>query len=575
MKILDTRKRLVLPVLVAFGAMITCCSDDSGSDSESVEDDSVVIPGWSGPIVETVDDLEAGCPKYTGVIGDTVFVVQENKAYRCYEDGWAVRRELGCAPVDIKECPEYDPSKEFCDPRDHQVYKFVKINGKTWMAENLNFDYVIDGKRYGTVCNDEFSTQHGRYYSWAAALDSAGLFSDHSKGCGRYSDCEQEQPVRGICPEGWHIPSLAEADKLPLKDNEGDLRSTTGWDWLHIRYSRNYGEDVNGKDTYGFSAFPSGYIDTDEKIEDERGLCTMDPSVAYFWIAAAHDLYYLSVSPSGAGVSVAITIASSDGLSIRCVKDEEITPCEKQKYDPEKQFCDPRDGQIYSYKKIGDQTWMTQNLRHAKGGFCLQDYDGNDDEVSQFSCNKYGRYYYSLERAKVACPKGWHLPKLSEVEKLVDKVTGITLSDKGCSGSYTDEEGFWHDTCRERDSLAWINLIAPVDEWCYTDDYIDPIDGGDCRYSPIDQDNIGTYNYYGFSLLPAGAGGRVLGNRACFYISDDEPEYAMYHINDEVHFCCDASEHYDEGKEETVYIYQCSPTSFLNNLEASVRCIKD
>lgn len=575
MNILGTNKRLAMPVLVVFSALITCCSDSSSNSSDSPKDNPEEATGWSGNTVETVDDLDTGCPKYVGLITDSVFVTKENKVYRCYEDGWAVKRELGCAPIaDTKECPKYDPSKEFCDTRDHQVYKFVKINGKTWMAENLNFDYVVDGKRYGTVCNDEFSTQHGRYYSWAAALDSAGLFSDRSKGCGRYSDCEQEQPVRGICPEGWHIPSLAEADYLPLNDDEGDLRSTTGWDWLHVRYSKNYGEDVNGKDSYGFSAFPSGYIDTDEKIDDERGLCTMDPSRAYFWIAAAHDLYYLSVSPSGAGVSVAITIASSDGLPIRCVKDEEITPCEKQKYDPEKQFCDSRDGQIYSYKKIGDQTWMTQNLRYAKGGFCLQDYDGNNDEVSQFNCNKYGRYYYSHKRAKAACPKGWHLPKLSEVEKLVDKVTGITLTDQGCSGTYNDEAGILHDTCRQRDSLAWMNLIAPVAEWCYRDDYIDPFSGTDCRYSPIDQDNIGSYNYYGFSLLPAGSGGHVIGNRACFYISDDESEYAIYQIYDDVQFCCDADEYYDEKKEETVHTYRCGLDDYYDTA-ASIRCIKD
>lgn len=573
MKIFGTKKHLASPTLLVLSALVICCSDNSSNSSNTPEDSPENASGWYGETVETVDDLEAGCPKYVGLIGDSVFVTKENKVYRCYGDGWAVKRELGCAPIDIKECPKYDPNKEFCDPRDHQVYKFVKINGKTWMAENLNFDYTIDGESYGNACSDGLSVQYGRYYSWAAALDSAGIFSDHSKGCGRQTSCQQEQPVRGICPEGWHIPSLADVDYLPLNDSEGDLRSTTGWDWLHIRYSKNYGADVNGKDTYGFSAFPSGSMNVDEKIEDEGGRAAESPD-AFFWIATSQGQYYLSISTNEVAIYSNANDSFGEGLSIRCIKDEEITPCEKAKYNPDNQFCDTRDGQIYSYKKIGNQTWMTQNLRYAKGGFCFHDYDGNGDSVSQFNCDKYGRFYYSLEQAKAACPKGWHLPKLSEIEELVDTVTGKIMNNEGCSGSYTDEEGYYHDACYQRDSLAWINLIAPVEEWCYSNDYINPFDGLDDCYSPIDIDNISSYNHYGFSLLPAGSGGKRMGSKACLYLSVEEHEYNGYIFSDVDDFCCSAYYHYDEDLGGTIYSFQCSPGSDIER-EVSVRCIKD
>ena len=56
-------------------------------------------------------------------------------------------------------------------------------------------------------------------------------------------------------------------------------------------------------------------------------------------------------------------------------------------------LVDERDGQIYRTVKIGNQTWMAENLNYAdsvsspnllQNNWCLDDKD---------SCAKYGRYY--------------------------------------------------------------------------------------------------------------------------------------------------------------------------------------
>ena len=198
------------------------------------------------------------------------------------------------------------------DSRDGKTYRTVKIGDQVWMAENLNYAYTGVPYKYGSYTSDSTSwcygndpancDTYGRLYTWAAAMDSVGKWSTNGKGCGYNVTCSPTYPVRGVCPEGWHLPDTTEWKTLFTavggKSTAGTaLKSTSGW-------KNDYGgESGNGTDAFAFSALPAGYGDYDG---DYNG--------------GGYDAYdmYLSYINGLAGLGYGDKYY---GFSVRCLKD--------------------------------------------------------------------------------------------------------------------------------------------------------------------------------------------------------------------------------------------------------------
>ena len=197
------------------------------------------------------------------------------------------------------------------DPRDGITYKTVKIASQTWMAENLKY------KVQGSYCLEtpEDCEKYGRYYTWAIAMDSVGKFSKNGKGCGYNTICKPTYPVRGICPEGWHLPRESEFARLvDIVGGEMDdemLKSTSGWQYHEF--------DKSGNDTYGFNVLPAGYFSGDEMNHNSIG------DMARFWTSDGEDdmefskEFYLTAESCTPNVTNC-RCSRKNGLSIRCVK---------------------------------------------------------------------------------------------------------------------------------------------------------------------------------------------------------------------------------------------------------------
>lgn len=76
----------------------------------------------------------------------------------------------------------------------------------------------------------------------------------------------------------------------------------------------------------------------------------------------------------------------------------------------ETQMIDMRDNKTYTLQTIAGLRWMSQNLNYeiAEGSYC-----GAGDKTN--ACDTYGRFY-ALSAAKKACPTGWRLPTLEEIQ---------------------------------------------------------------------------------------------------------------------------------------------------------------
>ncbi len=143
------------------------------------------------------------------------------------------------------------------DGRDGQVYRTVKVGEQTWMAENLNYE---SPNSYCYENNASNCVKYGRLYTWVAAV------GETEDACGYGHECNLDEDVQGICPDGWHLPANTDWNALfsnvgGRDDNAGKaLRSQTGWAVFH---GKNGSRDGNGTDAVGFRGLPAGRMITE------------------------------------------------------------------------------------------------------------------------------------------------------------------------------------------------------------------------------------------------------------------------------------------------------------------------
>lgn len=161
---------------------------------------------------------------------------------------------------------------ELLDARDNQVYRTVKIGKQEWMAQNLNYEAdssFCDGG------DPAFCEMYGRLYTWNAAVGKSMSECSYDEDCDFSKDTIPSiSRIRGVCPDGWHMPSFD--DFYTLQTTVAELYPEKfGLLGSRLMKSQNGWEEGLATNETGFSVLPS------------KGW-TFNQESAAFWIAEVH-----------------------------------------------------------------------------------------------------------------------------------------------------------------------------------------------------------------------------------------------------------------------------------------------
>lgn len=134
------------------------------------------------------------------------------------------------------------------DDRDGQKYRYACIGSQTWLAENLR--WAGAGVCYGG--NTTNCEKYGRLYTVQEATGLQGSTGNPSG-------------IRGICPQGWHVPSQTEV--LALCNALGGTDNAVHW----LRSKEGWPANPAIKDSFCFGMLPAGLYTDNNSFEELGG----------------------------------------------------------------------------------------------------------------------------------------------------------------------------------------------------------------------------------------------------------------------------------------------------------------
>ncbi len=235
--------------------------------------------------------------------------------------------------IDAQTCPGADTMMDI----DGNAYKTVQIGLQCWMKENLRTTRYADGTaipigyiryydeahRYSPFGMESLASRYGWLYNWPAVMHGDSTSNTNPSG------------VQGICPNGWHVPSMEEWQQLRqyLRSDsrywcEGDsmniskalASSSILWGHNSNNFSQNPCFVMNyptANNASGFSAYPAECFDCDVSWSRHTG--------AHYWTATEteqYGAYHERVDVWNANaLAIHLGEAKSLGFSVRCLRD--------------------------------------------------------------------------------------------------------------------------------------------------------------------------------------------------------------------------------------------------------------
>ncbi len=223
----------------------------------------------------------------------------------------------------LVSCKEESTKKEIetgkVTDRNGHVYKTVKIGDDWWMAENLRVTVFNDSTPLLAIlpsANDNV---------WASNTVPAFSFVNDTL-FGLLYNFSSIEDQRGLAPEGWHIPTdeewqrMEEAVGMSTEDSDKlGWRGTNEAEKLAPLYSRGWPEfsEMFGTDEFGFNALPGG-------CRLFNGSLNTQNNTAFWWTRSGYgdnEAWYRYVDYNQDRIFRQHTFQQY-GMSIRCVKNK-------------------------------------------------------------------------------------------------------------------------------------------------------------------------------------------------------------------------------------------------------------
>ena len=355
-------------------------------------------------------------------------------------------------------------------------YNLLPIGDQCWFRENLKTSHFRNG--------DEINEVTGAC-SWQSQIGPArkAYNNDHAiaETHGFLYNWETISDERGLCPEGFRIPSKGEFEGLT--SNFGDASISGG----ALKSLGTWSAPNNGAtNTSTFSALASG---------TQIPICNSPSSglgqKSHFWTSSnfnsslcwSFELDYFSPE------SEFVPVSFGSGMSVRCIKDAVVPGCTDSSYfdfDPGANFDDGScsepiiagctdadasnfssdanfddgsclgvgacngtesisyDNHNYAITEIGNRCWFTENLQadnysngeaipfvtgsctwhgYTTGAFRVY---GNDLAKKE----QYGLLYnyHATQDPRGLCPNGWSVPTSGEWQSLIETAGGDSIA---------------------------------------------------------------------------------------------------------------------------------------------------
>lgn len=288
-------KKELFAYCIAAACILSACGDDSSTgpgnntgDSQVSSSSTASIPASSAKVGSDSKEVSSSS------------TVQSSSAVTSSSS-----KEIASSSAAAKGFPaNYNQETGILtDERDGEVYKTAKIGDQIWMGQNLRYYTTVPAEGCEFTYNDETEdvpdyATYGRLYSWIGATR---VPCDYISKKLTFGSDEFPTPHQGICPKGWHIPSLDEWKKM-IEFTDSHLYKLLSKEWVRPGYA--------GTDEYGFNVlFPKGDNKHVEYIMlDNSG-------------SKSQTMVFNDIGGSTLQMETILTVKSVNNINLRCLMD--------------------------------------------------------------------------------------------------------------------------------------------------------------------------------------------------------------------------------------------------------------